>query len=226
MAPRGPRCRWDSHRRPQGRTALIIAAKKSHLAVAEFLLEHGAEPNSLSTLGTALHVAAEYNNVAMLNVLASRGARLGIEDTRGKTPLDIALSKNFVQFVKECFQYCPFANYLKVERPRGLLPPRLVVHFVVALARESAGSSHRTLELLVLAGPGSARLLGRASLAGASSAVVYVAPARRRHALHAPLPALQVNLASEVTPDASHGHTDFPRLADTHRLPRLRSLPV
>ena len=57
------------------------------------LLKHGAAPNVQSMLGsTALHCAAGYGAVPIVQALLDAGADASIRDQDGKTPADLARS--------------------------------------------------------------------------------------------------------------------------------------
>ena len=86
---------------------LQMAARREgpgKLAILEPLLEKGAAINGLEMedcprkfntwkvrgLGTALHVAVLSKHRAMVGALIGKGARKDIQDTKGRTPLDLA----------------------------------------------------------------------------------------------------------------------------------------
>ena len=78
------------HDRPQGSTALHLAARRGHRAVVEALLDARAEVDALETASgtTALHWAAEVGHPAVVEVLVARGAALEARDAwYGLTPL-------------------------------------------------------------------------------------------------------------------------------------------
>jgi ankyrin repeat protein len=80
-----------------GTTALMIAAggqgDEAVLAAVQLCLEGGADVNAVDAAGsTALHRAAENGATAVIRLLAERGAVLDVKNTRGSTPLDLALA--------------------------------------------------------------------------------------------------------------------------------------
>jgi ankyrin repeat protein len=74
-----------------GCTPLYLAAQKSQIEVADYLLAHGADPNAQTNLGsTPLHEAAAKNNKGMAALLLSRNANVNAKAKNGLTPLYIA----------------------------------------------------------------------------------------------------------------------------------------
>ncbi|KAG6899899.1 hypothetical protein C0995_004753 [Termitomyces sp. Mi166 len=88
--------------------ALKIAAYKGHIEMIELLLEKGANINEIprphycgvTILGTALHEAAEEGQLGAVRLLLERGADPTLEDTTGKTALDLAREKNHTAIVE------------------------------------------------------------------------------------------------------------------------------
>ncbi|MFT3914994.1 MAG: ankyrin repeat domain-containing protein [Anaeromyxobacteraceae bacterium] len=76
--------------RPQGTTALHLAARHGHREVVQALLDAGAEVDALETASgtTALHWAAEVGHPSVVEALVARGASLELRDAwYGYTPL-------------------------------------------------------------------------------------------------------------------------------------------
>jgi ankyrin repeat protein len=75
-----------------GSTPLHRAAWKGHLAVAQVLLDHGADPNVQDRNehygGTPLHAAAHGNQQAVVALLVARGADVHVRGPNGRTPLE------------------------------------------------------------------------------------------------------------------------------------------
>ena len=75
-----------------GSTPLHRAAWKGHLALAQALLDHGADPNRQDRNehygGTPLHAAAHGNQRAVVELLIARGADLHVRGPNGRTPLE------------------------------------------------------------------------------------------------------------------------------------------
>ncbi|HEY3328778.1 MAG TPA: ankyrin repeat domain-containing protein [Capsulimonadaceae bacterium] len=67
--------------------ALCVAASRGNLAIANLLLDHGADPNIVDGWhGSPLTAAAEADNVPMLELLVKRGAKIN-ESTDGSWAL-------------------------------------------------------------------------------------------------------------------------------------------
>ncbi len=72
----------------------MIACRNGHAAVAQLLLEYGADVNSNNPLHdchTALAHAATQGNLECLRVLLRHGAELNDSNSRHKTALDILI---------------------------------------------------------------------------------------------------------------------------------------
>ncbi|KXT05520.1 hypothetical protein AC578_3730 [Pseudocercospora eumusae] len=82
-----------------GETALHKAAERGHEGIARQLIDHvGHEKNRLllstnDAKQTALHVAALYRQVALVDILHHAGARPDVKDRNGNTVWDIARSQ-------------------------------------------------------------------------------------------------------------------------------------
>jgi ankyrin repeat protein len=72
----------------------------ARMKVAEYLLQHGADPDAASPDGiTPLHAAAMFNQPAMAEWLLDHGAKPNPKYD-GKTPLSMALEKNYTELVQ------------------------------------------------------------------------------------------------------------------------------
>lgn len=81
---------------PDGRTPLHKATAASQLAVAQFLLENGADIKARDNTGeTALYLAVIAGNKGLVELLLSNGADVNAADNEGKTPLYAAAEKGF-----------------------------------------------------------------------------------------------------------------------------------
>ena len=67
---------------------LSVAAWNNDLKVAELLLDHGADPDSVNDEGPVLHVAARWDRLELAKLLVARGASLMDHLYRGLTALD------------------------------------------------------------------------------------------------------------------------------------------
>ncbi|KAL9903589.1 protein TANC2 isoform X2 [Glossina fuscipes] len=81
----------DSHNK-QGFTALGLSVKEGHWAVAEKLLENGADLDESVTSArkTSLMIAAEEGHIEIMEMLITRGANLETQDHEGFTALSWA----------------------------------------------------------------------------------------------------------------------------------------
>jgi len=73
---------------PSGMTPLHLAAWEGHAGVADFLLQHGADPNLAEANGdTPLHFAASSGYTEIARSLLEHGAQVNARNKDGKTPL-------------------------------------------------------------------------------------------------------------------------------------------
>lgn len=83
---------------PNGESLLQTAAAAGQLAVARFLLDHGAKVNLIGKDTfrlRPLHAAVQAGHKAMVELLLQRGAEVQATDGRGFTPLHYAASMGF-----------------------------------------------------------------------------------------------------------------------------------
>ena len=79
---------------PGGFTPLHAAAYAGDPAIAELLIEHGADVNAKSELlVTPLHAAAEEDHADLVKLLIARGALVDAKEAGGYTPLTRATLK-------------------------------------------------------------------------------------------------------------------------------------
>ncbi|XP_014292492.1 putative ankyrin repeat protein RF_0381 isoform X2 [Halyomorpha halys] len=82
-------------------TPLIMAIGRKHLAVAELLLQHKADPNIKPNNGwTALHRAAASGFGDGVKLLLFHGADMYLADNLGRTPMHIAIERNSVDAIQ------------------------------------------------------------------------------------------------------------------------------
>lgn len=82
----------DPSIRPYGQSLLLHAILNGSKEVAEYLIENGFDVNEKDSNGYApLHGAAEKNDVSLITLLAKSGANPNVRDTRGNTPLSVAI---------------------------------------------------------------------------------------------------------------------------------------
>ena len=71
-------------------------------AIAEMLLQKGANVSSLDALGrTPLHYAARAGNIYAMRVLIGNGAKVMARDGRNRTPMDLAQSGEAISLLRE-----------------------------------------------------------------------------------------------------------------------------
>ena len=77
-----------------GTSPLITALLIGDVALIEFIIKNGADPNFCDKSGknTALHIAVELNSFALVLILLDLGANKDLRNNEGKTPLDIAIN--------------------------------------------------------------------------------------------------------------------------------------
>jgi len=82
----------------------LESVDESRLAIAQFLLEAGADPNSPDDVGeTPLHGSCNTpnNNVGIIRVLLERGANLEAQCVEGRTTLHVACEYGSLENVRE-----------------------------------------------------------------------------------------------------------------------------
>ncbi|WP_300673364.1 ankyrin repeat domain-containing protein [Desulfoluna sp.] len=85
-------------RTDHGGTALHRAANNRKLAVAEALVNAGADLNFTEDYHgySALHMAVDFNNIERVTLLVNHGINRDLKDHNGETALDLAKSKSKV----------------------------------------------------------------------------------------------------------------------------------
>ena len=86
-----------------GRTGLHQAAANGNIVVLKSLLSHGAQINSVNSIGeTPLHFAARFGQLAALKILIAQGARLNEKSKHTKaTPLLVAAESGHEAIIRE-----------------------------------------------------------------------------------------------------------------------------
>jgi ankyrin repeat protein len=85
-----------------GETAMQVALKRGHTDVAKYLLEKGSDVNMRDIVGmTALSWAAKDGNMDMVKFLVENGADVNAQNPAGRTPIEITLSPDVKEFLKE-----------------------------------------------------------------------------------------------------------------------------
>ena len=73
-------------------TPLMYAVKMQHLEIADILIRHGADVNTLNVeQESALFFCAKYGDLEILKFLIANGANPKIKDSKGRTAVDYAL---------------------------------------------------------------------------------------------------------------------------------------
>lgn len=84
-----------------GFTPLHSAVAEGQLLASQFLIENGAEVNSVSdSLRTPLHIACSRNSIRLMKLLADAGANVNAQDNDGDTPLHVLSELGFTEGVR------------------------------------------------------------------------------------------------------------------------------
>ena len=75
----------------KGNTPLYYAIYNDHFHVIQELTDKGVNVNQTIPEGTLLHLAAERGNVGAASALIRKGAKLELQNAKGKKPLDVAI---------------------------------------------------------------------------------------------------------------------------------------
>jgi len=76
----------------QGKTPLYYAIYNDHFHVIQELVDHGVNVDQETSEGTLLHLAAERGHVGAASALIRKGAKLELQNAKGKKPLDVAIN--------------------------------------------------------------------------------------------------------------------------------------
>ena len=83
-------------------TPLMTASFKGHLEVTRYLLEQGADRDKANTGGwTALHFAAIFGFLEITLLIMSYGANLNAKTNDGDLPIDVALTEEIRQAIRD-----------------------------------------------------------------------------------------------------------------------------
>ena len=88
--------------------SMLFNFRPSSPAVAQLLLEHGADVNAPISDGsgrTPLHVMIEFNRADVVRVLLERGANVGTKDRKGRTPYRFASAKEHKEIMELLSEY-------------------------------------------------------------------------------------------------------------------------
>jgi len=83
-----------------GFTPLTLACYNGNKEIIPFLLDKGAEINTLSDMGTALMAASYKGNNDIVKILIEKGANVNIADDKGVTALHYACFQQNIKLVK------------------------------------------------------------------------------------------------------------------------------
>jgi ankyrin repeat protein len=104
-------------------TALHAASFNNAFAVAELLVDHGAEVNAKNESDrTSLHAAAMVGATELVKLLLAHGAEVNVQDQKGRTPLHEAVFKGDVDVVRLLLTHGAKTN---IEDEYGMTPMRL-----------------------------------------------------------------------------------------------------
>ncbi|CAB1121171.1 unnamed protein product [Ectocarpus sp. CCAP 1310/34] len=99
-----------------GMTSLALAAARRHGEAAASLVLHRPSANAQDDRRrTALHCAASNDNVAVIDVLAAAGAKIGAKDKRGWTPLHFASSGGCIEAVAALMKHGSDGNIVNFD---------------------------------------------------------------------------------------------------------------
>ena len=87
--------RWGTMQLP-----LHVAIRERHLDCAQFLLQHGADPNELASCATPLYWAAANGDTAAIRLLVSAGAKVDTLTCGGRTALAVSARNGHVEAVR------------------------------------------------------------------------------------------------------------------------------
>ncbi|CRK21078.1 hypothetical protein BN1723_017896 [Verticillium longisporum] len=89
------------------RDALFFAVRSQDLAVAQLLLDRGADPDAYLSEDppTALHLASELCDVEMMRMLLERRAKVDLRDFNGATPLFRVVAAGNIEAAKLLLQH-------------------------------------------------------------------------------------------------------------------------
>uniref|UniRef100_A0A182VTB8 Uncharacterized protein n=1 Tax=Anopheles minimus TaxID=112268 RepID=A0A182VTB8_9DIPT len=88
------------------RSPLMIAVILNDTAMTQYLLDRGADRNTVNIIGmNCLHIAALNNLFAITKILLATNANYEAEDNFGRTPLVVALEAEHVTIVEQLIQY-------------------------------------------------------------------------------------------------------------------------
>lgn len=119
----------------KSKAALHLAACKSHVEVAQALIDHGANLEQKTYRGdTPLHLATKYTNPQIVELLLSRGAsRFGVTN-EGKTARELVQKSKSMEG-KECLRI------LETFGPPGYQAHQTTAKLYAATAQEAASES-------------------------------------------------------------------------------------
>ncbi|XP_070206581.1 uncharacterized protein [Littorina saxatilis] len=113
----------EAEAEPKKITSLCVASKNGHTAVAQILLEHGAQANKDEQERTALHVACENNRVEVVRLLLEYGVNPEGSEAQKESPLHLAYqSRNEITLDEQLFvQRSSFKTAMDHLQQDGLL---------------------------------------------------------------------------------------------------------
>ncbi|HEX3625519.1 MAG TPA: ankyrin repeat domain-containing protein [Verrucomicrobiae bacterium] len=127
-----------------GHTPLENAAINGSLKVAAFLLDHSADVNAGKF--SALNLAANAGNRAMVDYLLSRGANINAKAWRGETPLHNAASEGYQAVTEVLLQNRPDVNAQDDSGATPLLEAARNGHWEIVQRLLKAGADPNLLE--------------------------------------------------------------------------------
>lgn len=146
---------WDEKFNSKGKTVLGSAVIHGSLSCVQILIQLAkAKPNVPDKIGkTSLHYAAEQDEMAIAQFLLSNAAKVDDNSYEGKTPLWLAVEKNYIHMVKLLLSFKADLNIsVDGKTPLSVALKNESFELSYFLFRKGAfATQHQLVELLCLA---------------------------------------------------------------------------
>lgn len=104
----------------KGFSPLILASYYHRIAIAKYLLEHKANVNYLSDMGTALMAATYKGDYEMVKILLQFNPNVNLTDRKGTTALHLACTFNFKEIAKMLLKHKANTNLKDTQNKTAL----------------------------------------------------------------------------------------------------------